>query len=81
MINKNQVDGDSIYVAVDPDPKQLDISRKRDMQFTDKGHRDDMSVIYVGDATMAIALSNKNQKSIKERLDEQAQEEMIKAER
>ena len=81
VINKNQVDGDSIYVAVDPDPKQLDISRKRDMQFTDKGHRDDMSVIYVGDATTAIALSNKNQKAIKEWLDEQAHEEMMKAER
>ena len=40
-----------------------------------------MSVIYVGDATTAIALSNKNQKAIKEWLDEQAQEEMMKAER
>ena len=81
VINKNAVDGDSIYVAVDPDPQQPDISRKRDMQFTDKGHRDDTSVIYVGDATTAIELSNKNQKAIARWLKEQADEEMKKAER
>ena len=81
VVNRNQVDGDSIYIAVDPDPHESVIARKRNMAFTDKGHLKDLSTIYVGDAVTAVELSNRNKKAIDEWLTRIEEEEKRKAER
>ena len=81
VVNRNQVDGDSIYIAVDPDPHESVIARKRNMAFTDKGHLKDLSTIYVGDAITAVELSNRNKKAIDGWLTRIEEEEKRKAER
>jgi len=72
-INNNEAMNGMLYAAVDPEPEQVDVDRKRDMAFVDDGHKEDISKIFVGDMVTATALSAKNKTAIARWYDKQEQ--------
>lgn len=63
-LNKHN-DVKELFVVVDPDTRVSKINQKLDLQFTTKETRMDYSSLYVGEATVAKALSMKNMAAIK----------------